>query len=70
MEFRGATKVSLYNIDGLEGFWRRITAAEAKERPDAVRAKPGKCVWWFVPAEEEIVDLTLVDDDEEKPGQA
>lgn len=74
MKFKEATKVNLYTIEGLQGYWMKITATEAKDRPDAERAKPGARVCWFVPAKDEITDLTLVDDevndDEETTGEA
>ena len=67
MKFMEAKKVNVFTIDELFGYWLKITSKEARDRPDAVRAKIGKTISWFVPSacEENLVfsdDFSNLDD--------
>lgn len=61
MRFMEAKKVNVYTIDELAGYWSKITSTEARDRPDAVRAKLGKRISWFVPSANEV-NLVFGDD--------
>ena len=46
--FPSAEKVTVYELSDRPGFWRKINAAVAKTRPDAVRVMYGESLSWFV----------------------
>lgn len=66
MEFPVASKVVVFQIEGLEGNWSRAKYTESSKRPDSVRALVGSTIGWFVPfvhevkiVEEENLELEL-----------
>ncbi len=61
--FPQASETKAYTIENQEGVWLKVKYAEAKNNPNAIRARKGSVISWFI-REEDLAPVEEVANDQ------